>query len=81
MCFGVFDLGNRFQRWEYNAWYAAPIQKMTEAEIAAIEAGNGELVLSALRELRHDFDPTYENRANLDGLADKATDRIAAAHH
>jgi hypothetical protein len=79
MSFGVFHVGSGFERWNYNAWYGDAARKLLDAEIAALEGGKTEAVLTELRRFREELHPTYETRANYDELAMQAADRINAA--
>jgi hypothetical protein len=51
---------------------------LIETVIANIEEGNHAELVIELKRLRNDFQPTYENRANYDGLINEFVDRMEA---
>jgi hypothetical protein len=73
---GMFYIAAQFERFSYNTWYGMASQKLLTAEIAALEAGNGDVVKGELKRLQAQFQPSYENRANYDQLAEQAAARI-----
>lgn len=65
-----------YHTFNYNAWYGTASAKLLETIIAEMESGHTERLLPALKDLRSNFYPTYENRANYDGLVDQFAVRI-----
>lgn len=66
---------NLSSRFEYNADYGSASSQLIDAVITNIEAGNHDGLLRELRQLKADFHPTYENRANYDTLVEQFAER------
>lgn len=76
MCFGVSYVVSSLSRLNYNAWYGAATSDLLDATIDHLESGNTEHVLSNLKQLRSEYEPTYENRAHYDDLVNEAVQRF-----
>ena len=66
-CVSITALGvNLYDRLSYNAWYGFASRDLIDTTITEIEGGRTDKLLPALRKLRDEFHPTYENRAHYD---------------
>lgn len=61
---------------QYNADYGFASSQLMNTVITNMEAGNTDNLLRELRQLKTDFQPTYENRANYDGLVRQFVERL-----
>ncbi len=60
----------------YNAWYGFATKGLIDETIRGIEAGKSEMVLRELKAFQSEYQPTYENRAGYQPLAEQTTERI-----
>ena len=65
---GAAYLVGHLSHFNYNAWYGGATKDLVETTISQIEDGNIDRVMSVLRRLNLDYQPTYENRAHYDEL-------------
>jgi hypothetical protein len=77
---GVAYLVGDLSRWNYNAWYGAASKHLIDATVTQIEDGNIDRVMSVLRRLKLDYQPTYENRAHYDVLVNEAVRQMEGDH-
>ena len=77
---GVAYLFSHFSRWEYNAWYGGASRNLVKTTVTQIEDGNINRVMSVLRRLNLDYQPTYENRAHYDELVNDAVSQMNGNH-
>jgi hypothetical protein len=63
-------------RLNYNAWYGRASKELVETAVTQIEDGNSDRVMSVLRRLNRDYQPTYENRAHYDEPVDDAVSQM-----
>jgi hypothetical protein len=56
----------------YNVGYGGVTRELIDASVRQLEAGQTDQVLSALKKLQSNFQPTYENRANYELLVSNA---------
>lgn len=73
---GVAYLVGHLSRWNYNAWYGGASKDLVETTVTQIEDGNIDRVMSVLRRLNLDYQPTYENRAHYDELVNDAVSQM-----
>lgn len=66
----------QLSRLNYNVWYGSASAQLIDTVIRNIEDGNEEALLRELRQLRADYEPTYENRANYDQLVEQFAARL-----
>lgn len=59
------------ERFNYNAWYGTASAELIDTTISEFEGGRTDRLVPALRELRGEFYPTYENRAHYDQLVEQ----------
>lgn len=64
----------------YNAWYGGASKDLVDTTISEIEDGNIDRVMSVLRRLNLDYQPTYENRAHYDELVKDAVAEMKGDH-
>lgn len=76
MCFGLAYVVSSMNRLSYNEWYGSATFDLLDATIENLEAGNTEQVISNLKQLQTEYEPTYENRAHYDDLVNEAVERI-----
>ncbi len=69
---GVAYLVGHFYRFNYNAWYGVATSDLINTTVGQIEDGNVDHVMTVLRRLKLDYQPTYEDRAHYDELVNKA---------
>lgn len=69
------------QQLNYNSSYGFASAKLLDSTISELEANRADRLLPALRTLRKEFQPTYENRAQYDQLIDKFADQLATNHN
>jgi hypothetical protein len=60
----------------YNAWYGSASTQLIDTVIDNIEAGNKVDLLRELRQLKVDYQPTYESRAKYDELVKRFAERL-----
>lgn len=77
---GVAYLVGHFSRFNYNAWYGGASKNLVDTTITEIEDGNIDRVMSVLRRLNLEYQPTYENRAHYDELVSEAVSQMKADH-
>ena len=77
---GVAYLVGHLSRWNYNAWYGGASKNLIETTIAEIEDGNIDRVMSVLRRLNLDYQPSYENRAHYDKHINEAVIQMRGDH-
>jgi hypothetical protein len=73
---GVAYLVGHLSHFNYNAWYGGASKDLIDTTITQIEDGNIERVMSVLRRLNLDYQPTYENRAHYDELVNEAVSQM-----
>lgn len=73
---GVAMLFSMLGRFNYNAWYGGATKQLVDTTIVEIEDGNIDRVMSVLRQLKLDYEPTYENRAHYDELVAEAVEAM-----
>ena len=73
---GVAYLVGHLARWNYNAWYGGASKDLVETTVTHIEDGKIDRVMSLLRRLNLDYQPTYENRAHYDELVNDAVSQM-----
>ena len=73
---GVAYLVGHLARWNYNAWYGGASKDLVETTVTQIEDGNIKRVMTVLRRLNLDYQPTYENRAHYDELLNAAVSQM-----
>ena len=61
---------------DYNASYGFASSQLIDTVIVNLEAGNKDDLLRELRQLKADYQPTYENRANYDELVERFVERL-----
>ena len=66
------------ERFNYNAWYGGASERLIDTTISEIEAGRSDELLTELRRLHDQFQPTYENRGNYDKLVEQFVNRVKA---
>ncbi|MFK7790338.1 MAG: hypothetical protein AB8C95_12705 [Phycisphaeraceae bacterium] len=76
MCFGLAYVVSSLNRLNYNAWYGSATSDLLDATIENLEAGNTDQVISTLKQLQTEYEPTYENRAHYDELVNDAVQRF-----
>jgi hypothetical protein len=69
---GVAYIVGHLSQLNYNAWYGSASKELVDTTITQIEDGNIDRVMSVLRRLNLDYQPTYENRAHYDKLVNEA---------
>ena len=77
---GVAYLVGHLTRWNYNAWYGGASKALIETAVTEIEDGNIDRVMTVLRRLDLDYQPTYENRAHYDELIAEAVVQMQGSH-
>ena len=76
--FVAFVVGS-LTRLDYNVNYGTASAELIQTVIANLEGGNEENLLRELKSLKAQYQPTYENRANYDGLVNDFVSRMAAS--
>jgi hypothetical protein len=76
LSFFVAWVVGELSHFQYNSSYGFASSQLIDAVIANIEAGNEEGLLRELRQLKTDYKPTYENRANYDELVERFAERL-----
>ena len=71
MSFGVAWIVGSLDRFRSNTYFAEATKDLVQNTIVELENGNDGLVLLGLKELRSDFNPTYESRDDYDRLVDR----------
>lgn len=69
----VITLLNQFN---YNAWYGVATKNLLDTIVLQVDDGNLDRVMTVLRGLNRQYQPTYENRAGYRELAEEATARM-----
>lgn len=77
---GIAYLVGDLSRLNYNAWYGAASKGLIDTAVTQIEDGNIDRVMSVLRRLNLDYQPTYENRAHYDELVSEAVLQMTGTH-
>ncbi len=77
---GVACLVGYLSRFNYNAWYGGASKDLIDTTITQLEDGKIDRVMSVLRRLNLDYQPTYENRAHYDELVNEAVSQMKADH-
>ena len=73
---GVAYLVGHLSRFNYNAWYGGASKDLIDTAVTEIEDGNIDRVVSVLRGLNLNYQPTYENRAHYDELVNEAVSQM-----
>ena len=76
--FVAFVVGS-LTRLNYNAHYGTASAELIQTVIVNLEGGNEENLLRELKTLKAQYQPTYENRANYDGLVNDFVSQMAAS--
>lgn len=76
--FVAFVIGSLTQL-NYNSHYGSASADLIETVIVNLEGGNTDNLLRELKSLKAQFQPTYENRADYDGLVNGFVSRMAAS--
>lgn len=58
----TFLITRAVERMQSNAWFGGATQELVSATVNALESGEQEIVIKALRELEESYRPTYEHR-------------------
>lgn len=66
----VLSMLNEFN---YNAWYGSATKNLIDTIVIQVEDGNLDRVMTVLRGLNRQYQPTYENRAGYRDLVEEAT--------
>lgn len=74
----AFVVGS-LQQLNDNAWYGDASAKLIETITTEVEENRADQLLPALRQLRSDFSPTYQNRANYDEVVTRFATEVASA--
>lgn len=74
--FGVATIVGKLSELNYNAWYGSASKQLIDTTVHQIEDGNLSRVMTTLRALNRQYQPTYENRADYLTLTEKATKRM-----
>lgn len=77
---GVAYLVGHLSRLNYNAWYGSASKDLIDTTVTQIEDGNIDRVMTVLRRLNLDYQPTYENRAHYDELVNEAVSQMKGNH-
>lgn len=64
-------------RMRSNSYFGDATGKLIDTVIAEMDAGNEKQLLKELKQLRTDYHPSYETRADFDKLVDNMADRLA----
>lgn len=75
----AYHLGG-MSRLSYNIWYGAASKDLIDTTVTQIEDGNIDRVMSVLRRLNLDYQPTYENRAHYDEQVREAVSQMKGTH-
>lgn len=73
---GIAYLVGHLSRLSYNAWYGSASKNLVDTTLTEIEDGNVDRVVSVLRRLNLDYQPTYENRAHYDEVVNEAVSQM-----
>jgi len=76
LSFGVAYIVGSIERFNSNAWFGRATKDLIDTTVTELGLGHEEEVLSALRELQAEYQPTYENRARYDELVRKTVERM-----
>jgi hypothetical protein len=64
------------QLFSANAWFGEATRSLVDTTITELDRGHTDQVLSALKNLRSQYHPNYENRARYDELVNQAVQRM-----
>ncbi|MGE0609075.1 MAG: hypothetical protein AB7O62_18420 [Pirellulales bacterium] len=79
MCVFLASAFSLLERLSYNAWYGTASAELIDTTIGEIDGGRTEQLLPALRTLRGEFQPTYENKAHYDQLVEQFVQEVEKA--
>ena len=71
MSFGVAWIVGSLDRLQSNTYFAEATKDLIQNTIVELENGNNDAVLKGLKDLRTEFEPTYETRDDYDLLVDR----------
>lgn len=71
MSFGVAWIVGSLDRLQSNTYFAEATKDLIQNTIVELENGNDDAVLKGLKDLRSEFEPTYETRDDYDLLVDR----------
>lgn len=71
MSFGVAWIVGSLERLQSNSYFAGATKDLIQNTIVELEKGNHSAVLQGLKDLRSDFEPTYETRDDYDVLVNR----------
>ncbi len=77
MSFGVAWMFGELERLRSNLYFSEATKDLIQNTIIELEAGHSDDVLTGLKELRNDFDPSYETRDDYDVLVDRYIESIS----
>jgi hypothetical protein len=77
---GVAYIVDHLSQFNYNAWYGGASKDLVDTVISEVEDGNLDRVMSVLRRLNLDYQPTYQNRARYDELVNEAVTQMKGDH-
>jgi hypothetical protein len=60
----------------YNSYYGFATKALIEESVIGLESGHTSFVLTELRRLQQDYQPTYENRARFVPLVEATVERL-----
>jgi hypothetical protein len=71
MSFGIAWIVGSLERLQSNSYFAEATKDLIQNTIVELEKGNHSAVLQRLKDLRSDFEPTYETRDDYDVLVNR----------
>lgn len=71
MSFGVAWVAGSLERLQANSYFAKATKDLIQNTIVELEKGNHSTVLQGLKDIRSDFEPTYETRDDYDVLVNR----------
>ncbi|MBC8350839.1 MAG: hypothetical protein H8E66_02560 [Planctomycetes bacterium] len=71
MSFLVAFVVGSLEQLRSNSYFGETSKKLIETTVTELESGNSEQVLVHLKKLQAEYHPTYEMRANYQGLVDE----------
>lgn len=77
MSFGVASIVGSLERFRSNTYFGSATKDLVQNTIKELEAGNTERVLSELRRLRSEYNPTYETRGRYADLVSEYVQRVS----
>ena len=77
LSFAVAAAVGKLDRLDSNAYYGAATKDLVQNTIQQLEQGNTQRVLAELRQLRADFEPSYETRDDYDELVRRYVQEVS----